>query len=183
MAHPISNILAFVLLDQNKQLPFGNWSVIHFLVYFIVHCLLLWSFLFQCFRTLIVTTPVVSILTLRKTALFTKRPNIFLIHLWIKCYKYWYIYLTKWLLICSWNRWTVFRITSNVKQRNWEICQSTETTYWAVWCINRFTRVIQVPLRKKTRSLICTKQWTRLSRHLVNARGIDLWIKTTRLHK
>ena len=94
------------------------------------------------------------------------------------------------LVIRTWRHWTVFRVISNVGQRNWEICQSTETTFWDVWCINRFTRVIQGShyAKRHAATIVNTKQWTRVSPLLESfaqstAGGIDLWVETTLFQK
>lgn len=56
---------------KKKQLSFTNRPAMNFLVFLIIHYLSLLNFLFQLFKSPIVTPPIVSNLTLRKTALFT----------------------------------------------------------------------------------------------------------------
>lgn len=62
----------FVLkVKKKKKLSFTNRPAMNFPVFFIIHCLFLLNFLFQLFKSPIATPPIVSNLTLGKTALFT----------------------------------------------------------------------------------------------------------------
>lgn len=51
----------FVFLSENKQLNFGDRLVMNFLVFVIIHCVLLSCFLYKFFKAVIITA-------LRKTA-------------------------------------------------------------------------------------------------------------------